>query len=486
MAYKQFILAFIITSSYISTYSSIHTHQQGFKSLKSEANKVSLSMQGALPPWLSGSFIAIGPAIFELNKTMANHWLDGFAMIHQFVIEKNAINYSNKLINSSYYQDCCAKGMLRGSAPAEKKSTWSKLAGALTGAKRPLYDNANINIACINNQLVALTETPIPVHLDATTLHTKGLLKFDDTLEAHFACAHPIFDSTTKEWFGVAIQYAHMSNYIIYKIAPNTQQRSIIATLPVGYPAYMHSFALTPHYIILIEAPFTVSPYDLLLSDHSFIENFTWQPQNGSNFIVIERKTGKKIGSYKAEAFFTLHQINAIEKDNAIIIDLIAYKNPDIITKSFRYANLCATAPYFPSGHLKRYTINPKAKLVTMQQLLPHSLELPHINSHNKMETYQYLYATSNDNGFANKLIKLDLQSKGHHMWQCPHCYPTEPIFIPNPAKASEDDGVILSLVFDAAKQKSFLLILDASTFKEIGRAYAPHHIPFTLHSNFF
>jgi beta,beta-carotene 9',10'-dioxygenase len=37
----------------------------------------------------------------------------------------------------------------------------------------------------------------------------------------------------------------------------------------------------------------------------------------------------------------------------------------------------------------------------------------------------------------------------------------------------------------DARKAASFLLILDASTFRELGRADAPHHIPFGFHGDY-
>ena len=93
-------------------------------------------------------------------------------------------------------------------------------------------------------------------------------------------------------------------------------------------------------YIILTESPFTVSPYDLLLTDHSFIGTFNWQPKNGSHFIVIDRKTGKKIGNYKTESFFTLHHVNAFEKDDTIMLDVIVYKDPEIVTKGFNFTNL--------------------------------------------------------------------------------------------------------------------------------------------------
>jgi carotenoid cleavage dioxygenase-like enzyme len=57
-------------------------------------------------------------------------------------------------------------------------------------------------------------------------------------------------------------------------------------------------------------------------------------------------------------------------------------------------------------------------------------------------------------------------------------------VFVAAPA-ANEDDGVILSVVLDTRQAASFLLILDASTFRELARADAPHHIPFGFHGNY-
>jgi carotenoid cleavage dioxygenase-like enzyme len=40
--------------------------------------------------------------------------------------------------------------------------------------------------------------------------------------------------------------------------------------------------------------------------------------------------------------------------------------------------------------------------------------------------------------------------------------------------------------VLDTAQERSFLLILDARSFDELARAYAPHHIPFGFHGQFY
>ena len=69
--------------------------------------------------------------------------------------------------------------------------------------------------------------------------------------------------------------------------------------------------------------------------------------------------------------------------------------------------------------------------------------------------------------------------------WSSPGCYPGEPIFVREPGNDSEDGGVILSVVLDAAAGRSFLLALDARSFEELARAEAPHHIPFGFHGEY-
>ena len=40
--------------------------------------------------------------------------------------------------------------------------------------------------------------------------------------------------------------------------------------------------------------------------------------------------------------------------------------------------------------------------------------------------------------------------------------------------------------MLDVKKNASFLLILDASNFRELARAEVSHHIPFGFHGNYF
>jgi beta,beta-carotene 9',10'-dioxygenase len=62
---------------------------------------------------------------------------------------------------------------------------------------------------------------------------------------------------------------------------------------------------------------------------------------------------------------------------------------------------------------------------------------------------------------------------------------PGEPVFVPPPNGADHLEGVIVSVVLDGKRGRSFLLVLDAQSFEEVGRAFAPHVIPFGFHGEF-
>jgi carotenoid cleavage dioxygenase-like enzyme len=90
---------------------------------------------------------------------------------------------------------------------------------------------------------------------------------------------------------------------------------------------------------------------------------------------------------------------------------------------------------------------------------------------------------------FIDNITKIELgaqQRAQTRTWHEDSCYPGEPVFVPRPGGTAEDDGVLLSVVLDLRKQRSFLLVLDAATLEERARTAVPHHIPFGFHDNHF
>lgn len=86
------------------------------------------------------------------------------------------------------------------------------------------------------------------------------------------------------------------------------------------------------------------------------------------------------------------------------------------------------------------------------------------------------------------QVSKLDLETGESVVWrETDYLFPGEPEFIPLPDAKEEDEGVILSAVSDARDDgKDFLLLIDAKTMKEIGRAMCNSQIPQCIHGSFF
>ncbi|VEN33800.1 unnamed protein product, partial [Callosobruchus maculatus] len=104
---------------------------------------------------------------------------------------------------------------------------------------------------------------------------------------------------------------------------------------------------------------------------------------------------------------------------------------------------------------------------------------------------YRYFYAISSDVDAKNPgtIIKVDTITRSSKTWCEENCYPSEPIFVPRPNFKCEDDGIVLaSLVWGRDDTNhAGLLILDAQTFTEIGRAEftTPGPVPKCLHGWF-
>ena len=115
------------------------------------------------------------------------------------------------------------------------------------------------------------------------------------------------------------------------------------------------------------------------------------------------------------------------------------------------------------------------------------SLDLPRINYGRCSERrHRYVWGVGTErSGWFDQIAKVDVEAGSATTWEEEECYPGEPVFVPSPQAEREDDGVLLSVVFDGRGQTSFLLVLDAATLTEIARAEVPHHIPFGFHGQF-
>lgn len=451
-----------------------------YTSLEQEIHVEQLIITGAIPPWLSGVLIRNGPAKFEVGSKKL-HWLDGLAMLHAFTFQEGRVSYTNQFIKSDFYKTVYKKGKLpyRTFASDPCKNLFKTFFSFFYSLKDlPLCaQNTNVNITKIAEKFIAMTEVPLSIEFDPQTLDTLGVFQYEDHLEQklRFETAHPHYDPLREESVNYYVKYGPQSSYHLFKVSQHGQKRELIACLPAKKPAYMHSFALTKDYIVLVEFPFVVNPLKLLLQRKPFIQNFRWEPERGTQFHVVKRETGLVVGSYKGEAYFAFHHVNAFEKENGLAIDIVTYENPSFIFDGDMLLN--------SRKKLTRFELSFDQDRVSSRDLSSCSFEMPriHYKKYNGLP-YQYVYGV----GGHCELVKVDVQTGQAIHWNQEGCFAGEPVFVPYPDTETEDGGVVLSVVLDCIKETSFLLILEAKNFQEIARAEVPHPIPLGLHGTFF
>ncbi|MBE9079233.1 carotenoid oxygenase family protein [Romeria aff. gracilis LEGE 07310] len=470
---------------------SLAAYHIGFETLDQEVTDVDLKLQGTLPDWLTGNLLRTGPAKFEVGEQAYRHWFDGLAMLHRFSFESGKIRYTNRFLQSGSYQDAMETGQIHsgefGTVP--QRSLLTRLLTMLVD--RPLTDNGNVNVTAIANQTVAVTEAPAPVAFDPTTLETLGRFEYADDLAGQSTTAHPHFDPKRQQIISYQVQFGRDSAYAFYTIETAEKQRSLLAKVPVDKPAYTHSFPISERYIVFIECPLVVDPLRLAtmrFHQTPFIENYQWRPERGTRFHIIDRERGERVNTCEGDPFFAFHYVNAFEQNGHIVVDASSYPDATIID-DFYLDNLRSDTGTLQKGQLTRYRVPLQGKsVVSAESLADVQMEFPRIHYERcNAQPYQFAYGGDNQqpDGFIDQLAKVNVNTGDTKLWRQQDCYPGEPVFVAAPGGVTEDEGVILSLVLDASRRQTFLLVLNAQSFEEIGRAKVPHIIPFNFHGQF-
>lgn len=209
------------------------------------------------------------------------------------------------------------------------------------------------------------------------------------------------------------------------------------------------------------------------------------------------------------ESFFAFHEINSFEgEDGSLFLDLPAMKDHSFL-EAAKVPNLRANVgrktdgptPNDPQGTFTRYRLPShtggetrfaNGTLITFpaEQVmkLPYSkynIELPRINQQYSGKPYRYAYGIHVEQSgfFADSLIKIDTHTQQSKTWSpATKQLPSEPIFVAAPGAVDEDDGVLLSVAMDASVRKSSLVVVNATTMAETGRARMPIVMGYGFH----
>ncbi|KFO20744.1 Beta,beta-carotene 9',10'-oxygenase [Fukomys damarensis] len=462
---------------------------------------ISAAVQGNIPQWLNGYLLRVGPGKFEFGKDKYSHWFDGMALLHQFRIEKGTVTYRSKFLQSDTYKTNSAQNRIVISEfgtlalPDPCKNIFERF---MSKFEMPaMTDNTNVNYVQYKGDYYMSTETNFMNKVDIETLEKTEKVDWKKFIAVNGATAHPHYDPDGTVY--------NMGN----------------SYGPQG---------MTRNYVIFIEQPLKMKLWKIITSKirgKAFSDGISWEPQYNTRFHVVDKHTGQILpGMYYSKPFVSFHQINAFEDQGCIVIDLCCQDdggNLDIYQlQNLRKAGegldqvYNSVARSFPRRFVLPLDFSVNA--VEGENLSPLSyssasavkqadgkiwcvhenlhqedleeeggVEFPQINyGQFSGKKYYFFYGCGFRHLVGDSLIKIDVVNKTLKVWREDGFYPSEPVFVPVPGTNEEDGGLILSVVITANQNDSnFLLVLDARTFEELGRAMVPVQMPYGFHGTF-
>ncbi len=136
---------------------------------------------------------------------------------------------------------------------------------------------------------------------------------------------------------------------------------------------------------------------------------------------------------------------------------------------------------------LDRWTIDPKARRVNEERIDDRGQEFPRCAANRSTKPYRFGYSVAVEGGSFPAIIKHDLEKGTSSTYSFgAGRHGAEPYFVPRDGAKAEDDGYLMTFVFDEASQKSELVILDSQELSRgaIATVHLPARVPYGFHGS--
>lgn len=462
--------------------------QKGYRSLRTEQDYWIDEIEGEVPLELEGTLFRNGPGLLDINGQAYGHPFDGDGMVCAIAFTQGKAHFANSFVKTPEFlaEQKAGTILYRGVFGTQKPGGWLNNLFDLK-----LKNIANTNVIYHGQKLLALWEASLPYRLDPVTLATIGVENFGGALQPGQAfTAHPKLDAQTGDLWSFGVEAGPKSTISIYKTDANGKL-SVESKQRVPGFCFLHDFAYTPNYRIFLQNPVDFNPIPFVMGISSAGTCISLKP-NAPTKVLLFSSTGE-LTTLETDACFVFHHCNAFERDRELVLDSICYDDYPKLESGVDYLEV--DFDRVVPGALYRFYINPVSGSVRREKLVDRSCEFPAINPNYVGREYRYAYlgAISDSEGTTGNaplqaILKVDLQTGKQDLHSfAPRGFIGEPVFIPKPNSEAEDDGWVVVIVFDAASDRSDVVILDAANLAAppVATLHLKHHIPYGLHGNF-
>lgn len=451
---------------------------------RAESDYEITEVEGEIPRELFGTLFRNGPSQRQLPPEGAEalHLFDGDGLVHAFRFEDGRAFHRSRFARTESFLAEEAEGrfcMGTGNLNAENPLEIGRV-------------QANTNVVHHAGRLFALVENAPPFEIDPKTLEPIGTFDYDGKLLGMSTTAHPKVDGVTGQM--VIHGYQPVEPFMSLYVVEPDGSTSLAETMDAPWPGMMHDLAITEEHVILPLGP-VVFDLQVLAEGGVFRDALSWQPERGLKFGIRSRQPGSELRWFDApNPGYIFHPGNAYEENGVIYMDACVYREG----KGF-LSDLSTIRRGELRGDLLAVPVLYEFDLASGEcrerQLSETYAEFPRIDDRLVGRKNRWGYAASSraeptsllDATFTS-LMKYDRSGGSSTRRDLePGHWTGEPVFAARSADAGEDDGFVMSLIYDGPGDRSCLQILDARQIdgEPLARLWLQERVPLQFHGNY-
>ena len=434
-------------------------------SLRREHGFEPLRVDGTIPADLRGTLYRVGPALFEAQGRAYQHMFEGDGAVCGVRFDGGRALGAHRLIQSAgLLEERDAGRPLYGSV-----ASWPRR--VMNGLGMRVKNAANTNLMVWQDQLFALYEPTRPTAL-SFDLDTLGETDLGGAAKVAFS-AHHHHVVARRASYNFGVRYGRKSFIDLYEL-PDVGAARRIGSVPLRDPVMLHDFIATDRFMIFFVSPAVVRVGRALLGLNPFDQLVGWQPQRGTEVIVVPIDDPGHPTRFNVDAFYQWHFANAFERGGELFVDIVKYANLD------SFGDLGDGITQLDGGMLTRVRVDQQAGRLVHEPLDDVGSEFPRIDARFDGAENSRVWLSQ-----GTSLSQHDLRGSARQVHAFTDGqYASEPVFVPRSADADEGDGWVLSLVYDGASATSHIAIIDTTRFDDepAAKVWFDHHVPVTFH----
>ena len=437
---------------------------------------------GEVPKDLNGLYVRNGPNPFY-PPDWRYHAYDGDGMVHAIRFQNGKVTYRNRWVQTPALKEERAAG----------HALWKGLKEPMRAdrADEPLKNTANTDVKYHAGRLVTMWyRSGMPYAVDPYTLETLGTADYGGAFAKISAHSRP--DEHTGEL--LFFDYSLTAPFMEYGVIGADRQLKHKIEIPLLGPRLPHDMAVTEHYTILHDFPLWPDAQALKAGRYK-VRFHADQP---SRFAVVPRYgSAQDIRWFEAKPAYMLHVVNAWEEGDEVIMVGTPYRihtTPDGQLDARRLEQTINQRQRDFMLYEWRFDLKTGK---THERVIDDVLnsEFPVINSAYQGRKNRFSYNIIFPQGGREEprfpgLVKYDIATGGYVAYSAgPQFFYNEPGFAPRDQAQAEDDGYLVTPVWNPTDERSEIQVFDCKGARmaegPIARILLPRRIPHGFHATF-